>query len=65
MTDWQKRVLDERDELSVNLSKLTDFLDAEQAGTYILDSDIKALLATQKAIMEAYLGILILRISKF
>lgn len=62
MEDWQQRVSDERDELSLKISKLEDFLASKPE--HVAPEDIQVLY-TQKCAMLAYRGILDVRLRKF
>jgi len=63
MQPHQQRVVDEHNELRAKASKLDTFLDTPMFQE--LDPAERAMLSLQLPIMEAYLGVLELRIANF
>jgi len=61
---WQERVIEERDELSSRLEKLSNYIDANEHFS-TLDNDNKGMLIAQRMAMGNYLDILNRRIDKF
>lgn len=64
MTDWQKRVLAERDELNEKIRKIDAFLnDPEKIAMTELED--QRLLSSQRYYMQCYYQMLKLRIERF
>ena len=63
MEEYQKRVVDERNELGVRLGKLNDFLECTASAQ--LEPQARTLMERQSVVMDEYLGILISRIKLF
>ena len=62
---YQQQVIDERDELSGKLAKLTEFINSERLTEIVQDDLERESLFLQKSIMAAYLNVLNYRISTF
>lgn len=58
LEDWQKRVVEEKDELGIKVNKLTNYLAKD-------DNHEKHLLWIQLKVMRSYLEILKVRIKEF
>lgn len=63
MEDWQKRVINEKEELDEKLSKLSEFLDSDEF--YEMEGPEVRLLWNQVELMEKYSDILAARIYYF
>jgi len=63
MEPYQERVVAEREALDEKLTSLLAFF--RLAGFFILSEEDQGLLRRQSEIMDSYLGVLDLRISKF
>lgn len=60
----QQRVVDEADDLQNKVIKLHDFIGGNQVFLYLDEAD-RTLLRAQYCAMQAYLGLLVLRIGRF
>ena len=65
MQPYQQQVIDERDELSGKLAKLTEFINSERFTEIVPDELECERLFLQKSIMTAYLNVLNYRIDAF
>ena len=63
MEDWQKRVIDEKEDLDKKIFKLNEFLDSDEF--YEMEGPTVRLLWNQIEIMEKYSDILAARIYYF
>ena len=62
---YQQQVIDERDELSGKLAKLTEFINSYRFTEIVPDERERDRLILQKSIMTAYLDVLNHRIDAF
>lgn len=65
MTDWQQRVVAERDELKTRFDKLCAFLGTLTIAFKVQKQDDVSLLCDQRDAMRAYLTVLNKRIARF
>lgn len=65
MTDWQQRVVAERDELKTRFDKLCEFLSKLAIEFKVEKQDDVSLLCDQRDAMRAYLTALNKRIARF
>ena len=63
MEDWQKRVIDEKEDLDKKIFKLNEFLDSDEF--YEMEGPTVRLLWNQVELMEKYSDILAARIYYF
>ena len=62
MSDYKQRIIDERDDLKVKLTKLQIFLLSTVSKELVGDEKHWSLLVKQERVMDAYFGILEARI---